>query len=89
MEMGNALPDTITLQPTSSGFHTTALLDARIDTAALINQARDQGVTIVPLSRYALSPLGYNGLVLGFGSTGPDDIRAGLRVLRNLPALRL
>ncbi|QIE47120.1 PLP-dependent aminotransferase family protein [Pseudohalocynthiibacter aestuariivivens] len=89
MEESPALPESIKVQPTTSGFHTTALLDGRVDVQLLINQARSAGVTIVPISRYALSPLGYNGLVLGFGSTGPDEIRAGIRVLREMPALRV
>nr|WP_309502038.1 PLP-dependent aminotransferase family protein [uncultured Roseovarius sp.] len=82
------LPDTVKVQPTTSGFHTTALLDASVDVDALIDEARSAGVTVVPISRYALSPLGYNGLVLGFGSTCPDDIRTGMKVLRELSALR-
>lgn len=88
IKAAETLPDTIRVQPASSGFHTTALLDASIKTGRLIAEAAGQGVTIVPLSRYALSPIGYKGLVLGFGSTAPDDIRAGIRTLRTLPALR-
>lgn len=81
------LPDTIRVARTGSGFHTTASLDARVDETRLIDDAAAAGVTIVPISRYALSPPGHKGLVLGFGSTAHDDIRAGVRVLRDLPSL--
>ncbi len=87
MEAGEMLPDTIRLQETNSGFHTTAYLDSTIDETEIAAQADAQGVTVAPLGRYCLSPIAQKGIVLGFGSASPEDIWAGMTVLSNLPAL--
>ncbi len=83
------LPDTIKLQETSSGFHTTALLDERVDENALIAQATEAGLTLASIRRYSLTDNAVKGLVLGFGSTSPPDIDNGISALVKLPALRL
>lgn len=83
------LPDTIQLQETTSGFHTTALLEDRVDEDALISQAAEAELTIAPISRYSLSQNHQKGLVLGFGSTSPLDIRSGVSILSKLPALAI
>ncbi len=81
------LPGTIRLQETTSGFHTTALLDEQVDENALMTQAAAAGLTIAPISRYSLSDTTAKGLVLGFGSTSPADIESGISLLMRLPAL--
>lgn len=87
MQASKALPATIQVQPTRSGFHTTAFLDRRVDSAALVAQARERNVITAPLTRYCLTPVEQNALVLGFGSAKPDDIQTGLKILSGLPAL--
>ncbi|MEP5728213.1 MAG: PLP-dependent aminotransferase family protein [Sulfitobacter sp.] len=82
------LPKTIRVQETTSGFHTTALLDANVDQDALIAQAAERDLTLVPIDRYSLSQNMHKGLVLGFGSISPLDIRAGISTLSKLPALQ-
>lgn len=90
MQAGQAdLPDMIQLQETTSGFHTTALLDERVDEGALLSQAAWAGLTLVPISRYDLAPSGRSGLVFGFGCTSPLDIQNGITRLGALPALNL
>lgn len=82
------LPASIKLQETTSGFHTTALLDPHIDETALIAQAHAVNLTIAPISRYSLTQSAPKGLVLGFGSTSPLEIETAIQTLSNLPALR-
>ena len=87
MDAAEALPASIEVKPTTSGFHTLAELAPAVDQLAVTQQAESRGVVLAPLSRYCLEPIRQNGVVLGFGSTGPDEIRAGTNTLAALPAL--
>lgn len=89
MQAAKSLPPTIRVQPTSSGFHTTAYLDARVDESELVAQAAARNITTAPLARYCLEPITQKGVVLGFGSANPDDIQAGIKILSGLPALNI
>jgi GntR family transcriptional regulator / MocR family aminotransferase len=58
--------------------------------------ADQRHVTASPIGRFALSPVGVNGLVLGFGGVSPKVIDAGAQVLAEVlekrlasPALRM
>lgn len=88
IEAARTLPDTIAMQETTSGFHTPAFLTPGIDEATVVAQAAERGVTLAPLGRYCLEPIPQSGLVFGFGSATPEDIRAGIDLIRDLPALR-
>jgi GntR family transcriptional regulator/MocR family aminotransferase len=88
MSAAQALPDTIRVQPTTSGFHTWAQLYGDLNEDIVAAQARAKGVIVAPLAQYCLAPLAHKGLVLGFGSSQPDDIAKGIDVLRTLPALK-
>jgi GntR family transcriptional regulator/MocR family aminotransferase len=88
MQAGKALPDTIQLQETSSGFHTPAFLAPGIDEREVVAQAAEKGVIVAPLSRYCLTPIAQSGLVFGVGSAPPKDIAKGIEIIKNLPALR-
>lgn len=87
IEASAALPDTIRIQPADSGFHTVAYLDAAVDVNTLIAQARAENITLISFDGYCLAPMDKKGLVLGFGSVQPDDIRTGLAKISALPAL--
>ncbi len=88
LEAARGLPESIRLQETTSGFHTPAFLDPRVEEAEVVAQAAEQGVTLAPLGRYCLSPIPQSGLVFGFGCAAPEDIARGMGILRDLPALR-
>ncbi|MEZ5797589.1 MAG: aminotransferase class I/II-fold pyridoxal phosphate-dependent enzyme [Paracoccaceae bacterium] len=88
IEAGAALPAALRLRETASGFHTYADLAPGIDQSAVVAQAAERGVILAPLGRYCLAPIEQNGLVFGFGSATPEDIRRGIDLLRDLPALR-
>ncbi|MCB1477505.1 MAG: PLP-dependent aminotransferase family protein [Tepidamorphaceae bacterium] len=87
MEAGRSLPGSIRLHETIGGFHTHADLAPGIDEHTAVAQAAEKGVVLAPLSRYCLSPISQSGLVLGFGTAAPEDIRRGMKVLCGLPAL--
>lgn len=90
MESARAhLPKTIKVQETTSGFHTTALLDENVDEDALITQAAQADLTLAPISRYSLSRNAPKGVVLGFGSSSPLEIETGIQRLSKLPALKV
>ncbi len=82
------LPETVRLQATHSGFHTVAFLPPEIDARNVVDEAAARGVILAPLSRYCLAPIRHNGLVLGFGSAPPEELRQGIEILRTLPSLR-
>ncbi len=84
MHAARALTESIEVHPTSSGFHAVGFLNAGICEADFIARTRERGIVTAGLGRYALTPLGYQGIVLGFGSTPPDDIRAGIDVMRQI-----
>ena len=50
---------------------------------------RVRKVTASPIGRFALSPVGVNGLVLGFGGVTPKLIDAGAEVLAQVLESRL
>lgn len=87
-EAASTLPDTLRLQETTSGFHTPAFLDGRVNEASVVSEAAAQGVTLASLGRYCLSPISQSGLVFGFGCATPEDIARGIGILRDLPTLR-
>lgn len=87
-EAAATLPDTVHLQSTKSGFHAPAYLAPHVDAQAVVDQAAEKGVILAPLSRYCLAPIRQNGLVFGFGSAPPEDLKKGIEIVRDLPALR-
>ncbi|AJY45881.1 PLP-dependent aminotransferase family protein [Martelella endophytica] len=87
-EAAASLPEIVRLQETRSGFHATADLAPHIDAKLVVEQARERGVILAPLSRYCLQPIEKNGLVLGFGSAPPEELRKGIDIVRDLPALK-
>ncbi len=86
MEEAGRLKGRIDLQPTSSGFHAVGLVRPPLDEDLIVARAAEEGITTVPLSRYALGPISQRGIVLGFGSTGPDEIRKGINILEKILA---
>ena len=89
MSAAEVLPDTIRLQETTGGFHTPAYLHDKVDERELVAQAKAKNVTVAPLNQYCLTPIRQKGLVFGFGSTIPDDIKRGMDIIRTLPALNV
>lgn len=90
MSAASDLAGDIDLQPTSSGFHAIGLVNDHHDENKLVAETAVRGITTAPLARYALSSLSQRGLVLGFGSASPEDIRKGIQTLKDvLPACKI
>jgi len=87
-EAAGSLPETVRIRDTTSGFHAAASLSPGIDAQDVVTQAAEKGVILAPLSRYCLAPAGLNGLVFGFGSAPPEELRRGIDIVRDLPAFR-
>ena len=75
--------------PTHSGLHTVGYLPAAVSEAAIARDADQRQVTASPIGRFALAPVGINGLVLGFGGVPPKVIEAGVEVLAQVLESRL
>lgn len=67
--------------PAKSGLHTVGYLAPAISEAEVSQEADERGITASSIGRFAITPLRVSGLVLGFGSSPPRAIEAGVRVL--------
>ncbi|MCV0425341.1 MAG: PLP-dependent aminotransferase family protein [Roseibium sp.] len=84
MAEAECLAGRLDLQPTSSGFHAVGLVTRTYDEDAIVEKAAARGITTVPLSRYSLSTISQRGVVLGFGSSAPEEIRKGIQTLNEI-----
>lgn len=81
------LAGALEIVPSSSGLHTVGWLAGGTsghDEAAVVAAAAERGVTVAPLARYAIAPRpagARQGLVLGFGGVGVEQIERGAEVL--------
>lgn len=71
----------IRLQATGSGFHAVGLLPDGCDEIKIVESAKSEGVVVAALGRYATAPIKQKGLVLGFGSTPPEEIHKSVETL--------
>ncbi|MEO8274569.1 MAG: PLP-dependent aminotransferase family protein [Thermoanaerobaculia bacterium] len=73
--------DAVRLGPSSTGLHIVAHLPGRTDDRALA--AKVHGTpSVAPLSRYYLGREKKKGLMIHYGTAGPEEIRAAIRRLR-------
>lgn len=71
------------LMPTDIGMHTVGWLKAPLDADRLTQHAARRGVTLAPVSRFALRPYPRQGVVLGFSGFTESQLIAGVQVLRD------
>jgi GntR family transcriptional regulator/MocR family aminotransferase len=64
-----------------AGMHLAAWLPEGISAQGVIQQASACGLHISPLSQFSLRPLQRDGLLFGFASASPDELRAGVKTL--------
>jgi GntR family transcriptional regulator / MocR family aminotransferase len=77
--------DAVRLGSSSTGLHVVAHLPGRTDDRALAQQPVE-GLSVAPLSRYYIGRRKKRGLMLGYGTATPEQIRAAVRRLG--PTLR-
>lgn len=66
------------------GMHLPAFLPKQIDAHRLAQRGAEAKLTLVPLSRFASKPLATDGLLLGYTSFTPRQLREGVRTLAGL-----
>jgi len=67
--------------PSHSGLHTVGHLAPGLAERRIADAAQRRDITVSPIGRFAVGPVGSSGLVLGFGGVPPRDIDRGVRVL--------
>ena len=67
--------------PSNSGLHTVGYLASGLGEAEVSQGAEQRGIVVSPLGRFAITALDASGLVLGFGSSSPQTIESGVKVL--------
>jgi GntR family transcriptional regulator/MocR family aminotransferase len=74
----------LTAVPSVAGLHLAALTSAEVDAAAIVEQARQNGVGIYSLRDFQVGRVGKSGLVFGFGEITEREITEGLSRLRRI-----
>jgi GntR family transcriptional regulator / MocR family aminotransferase len=64
-----------------AGLQTSAWFRRKIDGAAAVAAANQQGLEVLLLSRFSSRPLAKDGLLLGFAATDANEIRRGVQEL--------
>jgi GntR family transcriptional regulator/MocR family aminotransferase len=80
----DTLPEWLDVIPTNTGLHTIGILRAGLVGSQISAAAADRGLTVAPISRFCIEPIGTEGLVLGFSGITPAQISAGIRTLRDV-----
>ena len=76
-ELGNVLDITVP----EAGLHLVAWLPSGMSAQAAAHRAAAHGLHMLPISQFSLRPLQRDGLLLGFASTSPQELRAGVHTL--------
>jgi len=88
-ERRNALVDALTqelgqrldITVPEAGMHLVAWLPSGMSAQAATHRAAASGLHILPISQFSLRSLQRDGLVLGFASVSPQELRAGVHTL--------
>jgi GntR family transcriptional regulator/MocR family aminotransferase len=78
------LSDWLDIVPAHTGMHAVAWLKGTIDAGLVSAAATAAGITATPVSRFAVEPIGKEGIVLGFGAFTPTQIETGVRGLEQV-----
>ena len=75
------LGDTLDIVVPEAGLHLAAWLPSGLSAQMVVQRAEARGLRLLPLSRFSLRPLQRDGLVFGFATAAPDELRAGVKTL--------
>ena len=64
-----------------SGLHTVGHIICNVKEQDIATQAAKRGISVTPIERFSLAPTPYRGLVLGFSSARPSELKDGVKVL--------
>jgi GntR family transcriptional regulator/MocR family aminotransferase len=76
-ELGNKLDVTVP----EAGMHLVVWLPSGMSAKAAAQRAAASGLHMLPISQFSLRSLQRDGLVLGFASASPQELRAGVHTL--------
>jgi GntR family transcriptional regulator/MocR family aminotransferase len=74
-------PDLLSPFPSAAGLHLAFRLAPSLDVSRLVAAAAERGVGIYAASAFAVQNLRENGVVLGYGVLGTEDVRSGGSIL--------
>jgi GntR family transcriptional regulator / MocR family aminotransferase len=69
------------IQPTNTGLHTVGLLRGGLNGEDVSARAASRGLTVAPISRFCMTPIDSEGVVLGYGGISHRQIVAGVAEL--------
>ena len=75
------LGDKLNVIVPEAGMHLVVLLPSGMSAQAVAQRAAASGLHILPISHFSLRSLSRDGLVLGFASASPQELRAGIQTL--------
>jgi GntR family transcriptional regulator / MocR family aminotransferase len=75
------LGDKLEVSVPEAGMHLVVWLPAGMSGQADAQRAAGYGLHMLPISHFSLRPLQCDGLVLGFASSSPQELRAGVQAL--------
>jgi GntR family transcriptional regulator/MocR family aminotransferase len=71
----------LAIQPTSTGLHTVGLLHNGILAEHVSSAAASRALTVAPISKFCMTPIDTEGVVLGYGGISHRQITAGVAEL--------
>ncbi|MFF5227291.1 PLP-dependent aminotransferase family protein [Dactylosporangium sp. NPDC000521] len=75
------LSDRFTLVPSSAGLHVTLVAAPHVDVPLVVSRLRDSDVAVERLAGFFLDAPSVDGLVVGYGMIGADDLPVALDLL--------
>jgi GntR family transcriptional regulator/MocR family aminotransferase len=69
------------IHPPEAGMHCVGWLPKGMDAFALVHEAANRGVDIVPVSHFSIEPLARAGILLGYSEYSVEQIQDGMRHL--------
>jgi GntR family transcriptional regulator / MocR family aminotransferase len=81
-EIRGQLGERLEVVNAEAGMHLVGLLRPRIEDTAVTSNAAQHGISVLPLSLCHMKKPSRGGLILGYGATDTEQIRAGVRALK-------
>jgi GntR family transcriptional regulator/MocR family aminotransferase len=72
------------VQRAESGIQTIGRLPGHVDDQAVSDAAAIKGIVAAPVRRFCLTPVAERGLLLGYSSCNPREIRQGIEILAGI-----
>ncbi|MEQ8898962.1 MAG: hypothetical protein RID23_17930 [Roseovarius sp.] len=64
--------------------HTVDYLSAELIANPMARRATERGVSVVPVNKFCMEPMDFDGLLMGFSGIDPAGLKAGVKILRDV-----